>query len=58
MIFKLLKKFVFSCFFIYSFDVLAVSFHFSIPINFVNILLVSFFGVPGMIGLILFSLAF
>ena len=56
--FKFIKKIIISTLLIYSFDVFSVSFHFSIPINFYTVILVSFFDIPAFVGLILFSLTF
>ena len=54
-LFLLLSKFIFSAILIYSFNVVVSSLDFFIPINFINILLVSFFDFFGLISLVLFS---
>ena len=61
MIFKffgVIKKLILASLFIYSFDVFAVSLNVSIPINIFTILLVSFFDVPAILFLFLFSVTF
>ena len=53
--FLILSKFIFSSLLIYSFNVLVSSLDLFIPINFINILLVSVFDFIGLICLVLFS---
>ncbi len=56
--FHIIKKVILAALFIYSFDVFAISLNLSIPINFFTILLVTFFDVPAMFCLVLFSIVF
>lgn len=56
--FLMMSKFIFSAILIYSFNVVVSSLDFFIPINLVNILLVSIFDLFGLICLILFSFTF
>ena len=56
--FTLIKKIILSALLIYSFDVFAVSFGGSIPINIITLLIVSIFDFSGLIVLFLFSLTF
>lgn len=53
----MIKRFVLASLLIYSFNVIAISLNFVIPINFITVFLVSFFDIPGLIGLILLSFA-
>lgn len=53
--FLILYKFIFSAVLIYSFNVVVSSLDLFIPINFINILLVSVFDFVGLICLVLFS---
>lgn len=57
-VFLLLKKIVLAALLIYSFDVFTVALNLSIPINWLTILLVGLFEIPGLICLVLFSLTF
>ena len=57
-LFWFVKRVFLSTILIYSFDVFAVSLNLIIPINAVNILLVSLFDIPAMFCLILFSMTF
>ena len=50
---KLIKKFVFAFFFMYSFNVIAIKYEFIIPINVFTILTITFLDVPGMFFMIL-----
>lgn len=52
-IIKFLKKVVFSCFFLYSYNVLAVPLNIIIPINIINILILTVLGLPSLFFLIL-----
>lgn len=49
---NLLKKVVFSSFFLYGYNLLAAPLNLIIPINLINILLLSLLGVPALFGLI------
>lgn len=54
-IFKLLEKIVFSAVLIYAYDTFNIFSFGIIPINVINVLLVTFFGIPGLLCLIIFS---
>lgn len=56
--FFVLKKVIFSALLIYTYDSLVASINHNIPINFVTVMIVSFFDMVGMLGLILFSFIF
>lgn len=53
--FLILSKFIFSAFLIYSFNVVVSSLDLFIPINYINILVVSVFDFIGLVCLVLFS---
>ena len=54
---KIIKKIIFGVFLLYGYNLIAVSFGFLIPINYLTIILVSLFDVPAMFMLVL-SLVF
>ena len=56
--FLIIKKFVVSAVLIYSFNVIVSSLNFSIPINFINVMLVSVFDIFALVCLIVFSFTF
>ena len=56
--FLIIKRIVVSALMLYSFNVIVSSLDFSIPINFINIALVSIFDVFAMLCLIVFSFTF
>lgn len=58
LMFKIIKKIIVAALLIYSFDVFAVSLGLSIPINVINVFLVSIFDFSALICLFLFSLTF
>ncbi|MDD5827280.1 MAG: pro-sigmaK processing inhibitor BofA family protein [Bacilli bacterium] len=51
-----IKRLIVATLLIYSFDVFLVSLNFVIPINIFTVLLVSFFDVPAIFCMFLFSL--
>ena len=53
-IFKFLKKIVLSITLLFSYNMVTYKFNLTIPINIYTILITSFLGTPGFIGLILF----
>lgn len=55
LLFKILKKIIISSFLIYIYNYVAIKFDLIIPINFINISIVSLFGGFGLIGLVLFK---
>lgn len=57
-VFKILKKIIMAAVLLYAYNQFAVSFNAIIPINFITILSVSIFGIPAMVGLILFNFMF
>ncbi len=52
-IFAVMKKVVFSGFLLYGYNLLASPLNIIIPINFINIGVVSFLGIPALFSLIL-----
>jgi hypothetical protein len=56
--FKILKKVIFSGFLLYGYNVLASPLNIIIPINVVNILIVSFVGIPSLFSLIFIHIFF
>lgn len=50
------KKFILSFLLLYTYNKLTLPFDLIIPINFVTLLLVTFFGIPAIIMLVLFYL--
>ena len=54
-IFKLFKRMVLSCFILYSFNYISVSYNIVVPINYVSIFLVTFFGPFGICALVFFK---
>lgn len=52
----LIKKFIFGALFIYAFNVIVFPINTTISINIFTILIVSIFGLPGIIGICLFSI--
>lgn len=57
-IFGMIKKIVLSVLFIFAYNKLAVSVGVIIPINVITTILVSLFGIPSIIMLVLFSLIY
>lgn len=57
-LFKLVKNVIVSMLLIYSFDLFAIYFNFSIPINFITVFLVSFFDFFALFCIFLFSMIF
>lgn len=55
-LFKGIQKVIVASLLIYSFDVFAVSLNLNIPINFITVVLVTIFDIPGLVCLVLFSL--
>ena len=53
LIVKYLKKFVLGGFMIYAYNLIAVTFNLTIPINFITILTVGIFDVVGLTALVL-----
>ena len=55
-IFKILKRFIFSSFLLYGYNLIAVNFNLVIPINLFNVIIICVLGVPSLIGLIIFKI--
>ena len=49
---KLVKKIIFSSFLLYGYNLLAAPLNLIIPINVINVLLLSILGIPALFGLI------
>ena len=54
-IIKILERLVFSTVLIYAYDTFNISSFGIIPINYINVLFVTIFGISGLLCLILFS---
>ena len=54
----LLKKMVLSCFILYGFNYIAINYNIILPINVINVVIVSFFGPFGICGLVFFKYIF
>lgn len=52
----LIRRFIFGILFIYAFNTIVFPINAVIPINFITILIVSIFGLPGVVGVCLFSI--
>ena len=55
-IFKYLKKFIFAGFILYTYNLIAVTFNITIPINIFTIIMVGFLDIPGLVSLIILKL--
>lgn len=53
MIKKIIKKFIFATILIYSFNLIAVSFGLTVPINYITVPLVTFLDIPAMFLIVL-----
>ena len=53
---KIVKKFIIAALLIYSYNLIAVSFNLTIPINYITVILVAFLDIPGMVLLTLASI--
>lgn len=51
----ILKRVIYAGLLIYGYNTLAVQFNLLLPINYFSLGYLSFFGVPGMISLVLFK---
>lgn len=54
-IFKLIQRFIISSFILYIFDYFSIDYNCFVPINFITIVIVSYFGFFGLIGLVIFK---
>jgi len=57
-VFKILKKVLMATVLIYAYNKIAVPINAVIPINIITVFLVSLFGIPAIISLVVFSLMF
>ena len=55
-IFKYLKRFILGGFLLYAYNLIAVTFNITIPINFFTILTVGFLDIPGLASLVILKL--
>lgn len=53
MIIKNLKKIIVSIFLLYGYNLIAAPLGFIIPINFITVLLLSIFGIPALLSLVI-----
>ena len=51
-----LKRIIFSTFLLYGYNLIAVNFNLIVPINLINIFILTFLGAPGLLALVLFKL--
>ena len=56
MLFSLIKKIILSAFILYGYNLIAVNFNVTIPINYYTLFIVTFLGSPALIALILFKI--
>ena len=52
-IFNLVKKLIYSFLLLYNFNMILLPININIPINIVNMLIISFLGIPSFVSLIL-----
>ena len=52
---KIIKRIILSCFMLYCYNYIAVKFNLVIPINVINIMIVSILGPCGLCGLVFFK---
>ena len=55
-IFKYLKRFVLGGFLLYTYNLIAVTFNITVPINFFTIIIVSILDIPGLAALVILKL--
>ena len=55
---KNLKKIVISCFILYGFNYISCNFNIIIPINIINVLIITYLGPFGLCGLVFFKYIF
>ena len=53
MIIKILKKIIVSIFLLYGYNLIAAPLGFIIPINLITVLLLSIFGIPALLSLVI-----
>lgn len=54
-LFKIIKKIIITSFVLYIYNYFAVNFGITIPINIFSFIIVYFFGIFGLIGLVIFK---
>ena len=54
-LFKILRKVIISSFLLYIYNFFAINFNMIIPINIITVLIVSFFDLFGLLGMIFFK---
>jgi len=55
-LYKILKKIIFSAFFLYGYNVIAAPLNIFIPINLITVFLISILGIPSLFALMIISL--
>ena len=55
-VFKYFKRFILGGFLLYAYNLIAVTFQITVPINLYTIITVGFFDVPGLIALVVLKL--
>ena len=56
MLISFLKKIIFSAFILYGYNLIAVNFNMTVPINAITLSFVAFLGTPGLVSLILIKM--
>ena len=56
MLLSIIKKVIFSAFILYGYNLIAVNFNMTVPINVYTLSFVTFLGSPALIALILFKI--
>ena len=56
MLISFLKKIIFSAFILYGYNLIAVNFNMTVPINPITLSFVTFLGTPGLVSLILIKM--
>lgn len=57
-IIKIIRKIIMSVFLLYGYNLIAAPLGFIIPINFITVLLLSIFGIPALLSLIVVLIIF
>ena len=56
MLISFLKRIIFSAFILYGYNLIAVNFNMTVPINAITLSFVTFLGTPGLVSLILIKM--
>ena len=56
MLISFLKRIIFSAFILYGYNLIAVNFNMTVPINAITLSFVNFLGTPGLVSLILIKM--